>query len=355
MFKQTQARILFMLLLLAAPLTVCAQSYERFWVVPGDENGLGGDGSLETVFEFTGDVTEAKCYQIVFGDGDGDRGRHRYQNPEKPQDPGGTAFLTHSYTKAGNYSAVMRAWRLRDGDEDREVNCDGDLSELGAPIELSLQITVRRPAPVRRPPPSVPEFSVRRSNASDIGIDGMEPTWADFSFDAFVKEADSYELDFDDGVIESNLMPSSVGQAVSRHHRYQEPGVYTAVMTARRNQADLVRLERQVSVQKPQPVVSAQWPKVRPVRTVRPEATKPDTLPWLLLAAIALLLSQRLGMTRGDPGKFETTTERGTLGVIGSPDAVSMRVRRNEPQIVISDDAVVLGVQPGRPVTRVDS
>ena len=260
MFKHAQSRILFLLLMLAAPLAVCAQSQDpsaRFSVVPGNPVTNSGFGFTGENFTFTAYVDGAVRYQVDYDDGS-DVEQYPVPGAESTGVFDQPAVFQHPYKQPRNYEATLQAWN--------------EAGDLIIP-ELRLTISVRQPPAAAQPPPPIVIF---RDPPND-------------------------------------------------------------------------------PVQAPPPVVPEQWPPVRPAPTVRAEPKKPDILPWLLLAAIAILLSQRSGLTGGDPGTFETTTARGTLAVIGSADAVSMRVRRKEPEFVISDDAVVLGVQPGRPATRVDS
>jgi hypothetical protein len=336
MFKQARSRILFSLLLLAAPLTVCAQSAEseaRFSVEPSDPGMLYGVGIKGESFKFTAYVTGAKCYALDFDDG----------TVEKVPDDDGIALapddravFVHPYAEVGNYFAKMRAWS------------DPDCVSGELPPVFTLEVRVKTPPSVRQLPPSIARFTVAQS---EPGV-----AWADFTFSARVSQAQSYKLDFGDGVVASDIEPDLAGEAVRWRHVYKEPKVYTAKMTAERNMGEAVEIELEVSVQAPPPVAAVQWPPVRPVPIVRPERTKPDILPWLLLAAIALLLLQRSGLTEADAGMFDVTRDRGRFEVIGSPSAISMRVRqRKDPWFKISDDAVVQGVQPGRPASRVDS
>ena len=323
--------------------------------MPGDESGPHGFGILETKFvefEFTADVTDVKCYQLEFGD---EQELGDDVEPKRPTGADGRTVRTHRYTKPGSYTAVMRAWRLSDSDDDREVDCDGDLSELPKPIRLPLEVRVNPPRPVPQPAPSSAQFSVTPSDPTDPIIDDIEVTWADFTFTAHVSQAKSYELAFGDEVgdvvVESDIKPNSAGEAVRRHHRYEMPGDYTAVMRAQRNTDELVKMELPVSVHSPAPAaslkqVSVQWPPVRPVVTVPPEPAKSNILLWLLfLAAIAILLSMGRGLTAVSTGtddiKFEPRSHRGKVTLIDSTtanDAVSMCVHRDEGRPVISVD-----------------
>lgn len=336
MCKQVQPRILFLLLVLGAPLAVCAQSHERFSVVPGDESGQGALGSWLIDFEFTADVTEAKCYELDFGE----KPKSDENNVIRVTPRGSDGVLrSHKYKKPGTYWAVMKAWRLPEGDADREVDCEADLGGLAGPIELTLRIEVLPSGPLTPPPPSVERFS---ATASDPTIDD-EVTWADFTFTAYVTGATSYDLNFGDGDAESGIRPRPAGEAVLRHHHYKKPGVYTAVLTARRSSGKSIELKQQVVVEAPAPVVSEQWPKVRPVATVPPEPAKLDLLPWFLLSAvmIATALSRGWRLTRTDPVTFEATRDRGQVEVTDSTaasDAVSMRVRSEPLKFVISVD-----------------
>jgi hypothetical protein len=326
-FKQARSRILFSLLVLGAPLIVCAQSAEldaRFSVVPGGPDSKSSVGFTGEDFTFTAYVDGAVRYEVDFDDGTG---------PLHVPGAEAEAVFDHPYEIEKDYTATLRAFN--------------EAGELIEPV-LTLTISVTRPPVAAQPPPSTAEFSVR---PSDPGV-----AWADFTFAARVSQAESYKLDFGDDVVASDIEPDLAGEAVRWRHVYKEPKVYSAKMTARRNTGEAVEIELQVSVQAPPPVAAVQWPPVRPLPIVRPEPTKPDILPWLLLAAILLLLLRRSGLTDADTGTFDVTRDRGRFEVIGSPNAISMRVRqRKVPWFKISDDAVVQGVQSGRPASRVDS
>ena len=127
MFPQARSQILWLLLGLGAPLTICAQSHERFSVEPGGVDVLRGVGFLETEFKFTADVTDAKCYELDFGDGVVERNI----NPG----PDGRAVSSHRYTELGRYTAVMKAWR--------DTECD----PREVPIKLTLEVRVKAPPP----------------------------------------------------------------------------------------------------------------------------------------------------------------------------------------------------------------
>lgn len=240
MCQQARSRILLVLLVLGAPLTVCAQSPEpsaKFSVQPGGPDSKSSVGYPGEVFTFTAEVNDAVRYEVNFDD-----------DHDPISEAAGTAVFQRTYKKPGDYTAILQAW-----------NAAG-LSLLEPALTLAISVK-ERPA-AAQPPASV-----------------------------------------------------------------------------------VVEIEVPVSVQTPPPVVQEQWPKVRLARsepTVRPEPTKPDILPWLLLAAIAILLSRKAGSTGADLGTFEPTRDRGRVEVIGSPtadDAVSIRVRqRHAPEFVISVD-----------------
>ena len=229
MCQQARSRILFLMLVLGAPLIVCAQSHERFSVEPGGADVLYGVGFRETDFKFTADVTDAKCYELDFGDDD--------EPLEITPGPDGRAVRSHRYTKLDSYVAVMKAWR--------DTECD----PREVPIKLTLEVRVKAPPPAPQPPPSYAHFFVE---PSDPKIDDVEVPWADFTFTADVTEAESYELNFGDGVVESEIEPDSAGKVV-RRHVYEDPKVYTARMKAWRNTGELIENELLVSVQSPPP------------------------------------------------------------------------------------------------------
>ncbi len=323
MCMQAQLRILFLLLVSGAPLTVCAQSQEptaRFSVEPSDPGTPYGVGIQGEVFKFTADVTGAKCYTLGFGD-DGEKLIKVLPGSD------GMAVHTHSYANPGKYYAKMTAW----SDPDCELG--------GPPPVFTLEVRVKPRPSIPQPPPSVARFSVAPS--------GADTSWADFTFTARVSQAERYELDFGDGVVASDIEPDSPGEAVRRRHVYKEPKVYTAKMTALRNTGEVVEIDLLISVKAPPPAVAVQWPPpVRSAATVPSDPAKPDILPWLLLlAAIAILLSRGRGLTDTGLVTFEPTRDRGDLEVIGA--AVSMRVRHPEPESKISDGAAVISVDNG--------
>jgi hypothetical protein len=224
MRRRVRTGLLFLIFVLGAPLTVCAQSHERFSVEPSEPGTLYGNGYVDTEFRFTADVTEAVRYELDFGDGD-------IQSDLQP-DSDGKVVRTHRYARTGRFPAVMRAWRDAPGD----------------PIVLPLLVRVTESPPVRGPAETHALFSVA---ASDPNVhDDIEVPWADFTFTADVTDAESYELHFGDDIVARDLSPNPDGTVV-RRHAYKEPGVFRAQMTAWRNTGEVVENELMVSVLAP--------------------------------------------------------------------------------------------------------
>ncbi len=403
MCQQVRSQILFLILVLCAPLAVCAQSlepHERFSVEPSEPGIFYGVGFVNTEFIFTADVTGAVRYELDIGDGV----IHQLT-------PGsdGKAVYTHSYDDTRNYEAVLKAWR------------DGTID----PIVLPLQVLVKPPPAVPQPTPTHTRFSVAPSDPDFH--DDIEVPWADFTFTADVSGAESYELDFGELAIERDIRPGPDGKAILRHI-YQEPGSYRAAMKAWRNTGELIENELFVSVQAPPPPPSSAHFSVAPsdpithddikfpwadftftadvteavhyelnfgdenfesytppgsdrkaafrhvykeprsfkakMKVLRStgelvekeflvlvqapaEPVKSDTLLWLLLLAlIAIILLAVKGlavlMKGTNPVTFEPKMDTGRVSVTGSTtadDAVSMRVQRDAGQTVISMDS----------------
>lgn len=135
MCKQARSRLLVLLLVLGAPLIVCAQSQEpraRFSVEPSNPGTLYGVGMQGEPFKFTAYVTGARCYELSFGDDPGTR--------EKvlPADDGKGIHI-HTYNSSGTYNANMQAWS----------DPDCELGEL--PPVFTLEIRVEAPPPAPQP------------------------------------------------------------------------------------------------------------------------------------------------------------------------------------------------------------
>ncbi len=342
--RETALR-LFTCLLLVLPCLASAQPHERFSVVPGDDSGLVGIGTvLQTDFRFVADVTNAKCYELDYGDGEVDRGIR----PESD----GRKVLNHRYKNPGRYWATMTAWRLRAGEAEREVDCANELRDLAEPIALRLRIVVRAAEPGPPPPPSVAIFSAAPSDPDDPTAGNDEVTWADFTFTAFVTGATRYQLSVDENVTESGITLESSGGAVRHQHRYEKPGVYTAILTAQRGAGEPVELRQKISVTAPAAAVPQQWPRPRSPAVPPVERGDPDMLPWLLLGAVLIAAALSRAASWGQTGlvTFAATTRQGEYAVNASTDAVdavSIRVQSESPQYVISGTTKIEHVRPG--------
>lgn len=239
MCQQVRSQILFLILVLCAPLAVCAQSlepHERFSVEPSEPGIFYGVGFVNTEFIFTADVTGAVRYELDIGDG---------VIHQLTPGPDGIAVHTDSYDNTRNYQAVLKAWRVGFID----------------PIVLPLHVLVQPPPAIQQPTPTHARFSVAPSDPDFH--DDIEVPWADFTFTADVSAAESYELDFGDHVVERNIRPGPDGKAVLRHI-YEEPGSFRAEMIARRNTGEIIENELLVSVQAPPPAPSSAHFSVMP-------------------------------------------------------------------------------------------
>ena len=204
-----------------------------------------------------------------------------------------------------------------------------------------------------------------------------------FTFTAFVAQANCYQLDFDDG--NSETLIGGEGGAVFVH-RYQTPGRFAARMRAWRTDdcsasvssfpplkelplairvnplpvattvqappppVRIILPPREIIVQAPLPEDSEQWPASRPVVPVSalPPDAEPSILPWLLLvAAIALLRPGNGSVAVAEPVTYEVTRDKGRGKVTGADranDAVAMRLSwRHAAEFAISGDAQLTG------------
>ena len=246
---------------------------------------------------------------------------------------------------------MLRVWWPRTGEENLAVDCTASVASLADPMVLTLGVVVRAPTVAPPPPPPVAIFSVAPSRASDLINDAIEPTWADFTFSAYVVGATRYQLDYGDGIVERNLREGPAGEGVVRHHRYTNPDTYTAVLTASRASGGDVILRRQITAVAPAAKDAVQWPLSRSSASVVAEDTDSGLIPWLLLFA-AVLASLRLhggtpaqasaisfGGTR-DPGR--ATVQSGDT----PRDAVSLRTHTGQATFEISDNAVARQLKP---------
>lgn len=159
MCKQAQSRILCFLLVLGAPLSVCAQSEEphaSFSVEPSDPGTPFGVGIQGEPFKFTADVAEARCYELGFG---GD--------PEKretvlPGDNGKGVYI-HTYKDVGTYYVTMQAFSDRDcrlGEPPPVFTLEIQVKAPPAAPQPRTIVLVQPPPPavtVQAPPPAVAE------------------------------------------------------------------------------------------------------------------------------------------------------------------------------------------------------
>ena len=273
-------------------------SYSQFSVEPSRSAPSDAEAPWAD-FTFTANVSDAESYTLDYGDG-------AVESDIEP-DLAGRAMRRHVYGASGVYIAKLMAWR-----------------NSGESIQSQLLVTVQAPPPTS----AYANFSVTPSDPETYN--NVETPWADFIFAADVTEVESFELDFGDGVVETDISPDSNGQATRRHvYAYESPRVYTATLKAWRKTGELIQSELLVAVQAP------------PLVTVPP---RPDTWRWYLIAALVLaLLWTAWKLITGYAGsadiRFEPTRDRGRFTVSGSntaDDTVSMRVHRDAGQVVIS-------------------
>lgn len=211
-------------MVLSAPVDAYAQSHARFSVEPSDPARQAGIGEPGQVFTFKADVAGAESYRFEFDDGN-------FEEITVEPGAGTIVTVTHPYEREGRYEANLIA-RLASGE----------------PIELPLQIRIERPVSPVRPGEDYARFSVSPSQTDDPGE--IAGAWADFTFIADVSNAESYAIDFGDGVVEGNIAPGPDGRSAVRH-RYSEPGEYRALMNALRNSGETVEQAVSVSVVAP--------------------------------------------------------------------------------------------------------
>ncbi len=257
----------------------------------------------------------------------------------------------------------------------------------GTPSTTLLLILLAVVVPVAVDAQTSARFSVEPSEAqvrSGSGLVGEE-----FTFTAFVAQANCYRLDFGDG--DSETVSGGESGAVFGH-RYETPNRFTARMRAWRtsdcsaaisSQPPLkelplrirvnplpvaatvqaapppIRIQlppREIVVQAPRPEISEQWPRVRPAAPVSLPAPDAEAsiLPWLLLvAAIALLRPGDGGVTVTDPVTYELTRDKGrgkVTGVTSPNDAIALRNSwRHAAEFSISGEAKLMS-EKGQPI-----
>ncbi len=203
-------------------------------------------GLLKTEFRFAADVTGASCYELDFGDRvvvecelgdelictDVDGVECAIQGDNDHE-----VVCGHYYKRLDNYRAKLKAWRGTSG-----------------PIPLNLNVSVKRPRPVAEPTPSYVSFSAKPSDPETHG--NIEFPEADFTFTAYVDDAESYELDFGDGDanVQRNIEPKfieprSKGNGI--RHVYKQPGSYKVIVRAWSNTGDKLENELRVAVPDP--------------------------------------------------------------------------------------------------------
>lgn len=223
MGQTIRSRIL-LLLVFGVPVHAYAQSYARFSVEPSDPALQAGIGVPGTEFTFTADVSDAQSYRIEFDDGD-----HVERVIQPGADP--EVIVSHSYDRPSRFVAKLIA-RLSSGET----------------IELPLNVRVEPPPSPAQSREEYARFSVAPSDTNNF--DDIIYPWADFTFIAEVSNAESYDVDFGDGIVERNLAPGPNGRAAVRHS-YSEPGDYKARMNASRDNGETVEQVVSVSVTAP--------------------------------------------------------------------------------------------------------
>ena len=219
-----------MLLVFSTPLVSHAQSHARFSVEPSNPARQAGVGAPGTEFTFTADVSDATSYRIEFD------AEHSQEYVLQPDTDSRVTFK-HTYDEAGRYVAKLIASRPPNEE-----------------IELSLNVRVELPPPPPQPAEEHARFTVSPGDPND---------WASFTFTADVSNAESYEVNFGDGNVESNLAPEPDGRAIVAHS-YSGSGDYEAVMNALRNSGEEVLQTVSVLVEAPQPPPSTVFFSVTP-------------------------------------------------------------------------------------------
>ena len=364
MIRQVRSRVLFPLLMLGMALNVCAQSphpeqpHAKFSVDPSEEGALYGTGIWDTPFTFIADVSDVSHYEIDFGDDTvvacDMRGAMRCDevaNAKCTRLEGSDHVVrcVHRYKRWDNYATKLTA--IRDSDQ-------------GAQIVLPLDIKLKL-AP--EPTPARVGFSARLSKEIHTDVEFPE---ADYTFTAYMDDAESYELDFGDkddpdnrrlNTDPASIEPESEDRGI--RHVYKRPGSYTAAVKAWSNAGDEVKNELTVVVREfTEPTVPP--PKAKPIVEQPVVVTLPPpprTWNWLwglllMLAALAVLVGTFVVPTvgpmpppvpvpTGSPDvTFNTRVGWGRTQVVGSakPDrAISMRLHAGPMQLNIAERVVV--------------
>jgi PKD repeat protein len=282
---------------------VVREGYARFSVSPSQVTDEDGDAESWADFTFVADVSNAESYAIDFGDGSVDR--------IIAPGPDGRAAVRHSYGQAGEYTALMNAFRNN-----------------GESVEQAVSVSVVAPLEIRS---QASFFSVTPTDPETHA--DVDRPWADYTFVADVLGARDFRFDFGDGS-EAVSMSANEGKADTRHV-YPRDGHYDALITANPGSSDAVQKTLTITVIEPAPPKPIEEPESR--------------WPWILLIlAILALLAALWKLLTVKTGThlvtFEPRLEAGKVGATGSSvegASVSMHVRRDSGRLVhsVSDGA----------------
>ena len=319
-----------------------------FYIEPSEPGIAAGGGNLTDTFTFSGDVTDAKCFELALKDGDSHL--ESFRSPQTKVAEDGKASFSHRFSEAKRYTAILKAYKQQD--------CDpGPLKRESNQVEFELDVVVRSPRVVQDAPPEFARFSVEPSSPSDSS------QWRNFVFTANVSGATRYDLDFGDGddSVQNTIRPEGSDKEIRRTYRYRNAGDYPAVLLAARNTGETVEIRQLVSVRRPPlPPAAAptariqpsQWPRID--ASPRPqESEESDTLFLLLLLAgtLAALSLLHPGVPATEIVKFVPIADRGRSGPKpGDADGMaSMLVWRSAARFSMSSDAQVIRARQETP------